>query len=224
MPSKIKKPTIQDQVDLRVTQELKNHSDFVDRINRSIQRVSEEVSNLSGNAKDVFAKFQAEKKSLEIIFHGLDSKTKGRLEDFQKSLDEFRVTLKKDIGSIYEAVCSVKNKSDRMDFLESYFAKLDASQRDLENKFKEIIFLVHSQIADFTKMCEAFFEKKKVDFISKIPRVDHLEKMLDNKLKEIDVTQKGMQQEIEIIKKSVQYGEKKFENIYTLLERLKAGK
>lgn len=224
MPSKIKKATIQEQVDLRVTQELKNHADFVDRINRSVQRLSDEVINLSGNAKEVFSKFQSEKKSLEIIFHGLDCKTKERLEGFQKSLDEFRDTLKHDISKISLSVSSVKDKATRMDFLESYFDQLDKSQRDLEDKFKNIIFIVNAHIDDFTKMCEKFFEKKKLEFITQIPCIKHLEKILDDKLQEIDVNQKGMQKEIEIIKKSVQYGEKKFENIYTLLERLKAGK
>ena len=57
-----------------------------------------------------------------------------------------------------------------------------------------------------------------------VPEVDPVDTKLDERFKVFKVDFDGLVKEITLLKKAVFYDQKKFENVYTLIERLKEGK
>lgn len=64
----------------------------------------------------------------------------------------------------------------------------------------------------------------KVELTPEVPEVDPVKEKIDEVMKVFKVDFDGLVREINLLKKAQAYDEKKFENIYTLIERLKAGK
>lgn len=224
MPSKIKKLDQQAQVDLRVTQELKNHNDFIDRINRSIQKISEDIAHISSNNEKAISKFVSEKKSLEIAFHGMDSKTKNSLRALNDGLDDVRNILKTEISKISSSVECVKGKSLRIDGLESALDSIKFNQSEIDDKIKNLKSFLAEVLVSIDRSCESFFNQTRKDFESMLPDYELVERKIYQSMQERDVTHAGLQKELDLIKKCLRYGEKKFESLFTSIDRLKEGK
>ena len=55
------------------------------------------------------------------------------------------------------------------------------------------------------------------------PEIDPVQQMIDERFNVFKIDFDGLVRELAILKRAVAYDEKKFENIYTLIERLKGG-
>jgi hypothetical protein len=97
--------------------------------------------------------------------------------------------------------------------------KIDLLERDLTAKKEYFMIVINNLIAKFNHD----LENVKKELTPKIPDVDPIKKQLDERLEILKVDFNGLIKEIGLLKKSVAYDQKKFENIYTLIERLKAG-
>lgn len=217
-------PKERSEVDIRVAQEIKNHNDFIYNTGQEIDRLKGNIVSLAIQHDKVVAESGSNRRALLIEFENLketvvetvhqmkqrlgdmESKVSHVLESFSDLKQEFHnqlmiqnelITL---IHSIDQALSSVQNQQ--------------GSQKEY---FNYAISLLKNQV-------EEKVEEVKKELTPKPPEVDPIKQQLDERFQVWKVDFDGLIREIAILKRAVAYDQKKFENVYTLIERLKGGK
>lgn len=210
------------EVELRVSQEIKNHQSWMYDIGQQIQSLSGHLINLSLTHEKVLSKSESDKKEILIAFENFQENVRNNIDDFCQRLGDLEsrcIHLQMVLGDKlnemanryiskekhYEDSCKQINNLN-------YLLKIIKENHDFNNtEFSSIRNQIENHIEIIKK---------------EIPSVDEfkpLKKEMEEAFKVMDVNFSGLVKEIALIKKDVAYDQKKFENIYTLIERLKEG-
>lgn len=212
------------EVELRVAQELKNNREFVYKTNLALQECNNHLKILKAYQENLKAEMGVSKKELQIAFENHSKHTLEVIKDtlqvvseirkeLYKSLDEFKQVLDK-ISDFYVPKSFfnlvVQDLKDRQDDLQKQINKVsghfDSTHKLLSNR-------IETQASNIRKEIE---EAKPIGDPIKDAVVEHL--------KPFHINFDGLCREISFCKKSIEYGEKKFESIYTLIDKIKGGK
>ncbi len=169
-------------------------------------------------------KFVADKKMLEIDFENHRNRCENMLGGFSQRC------------SVFEK--NITDLVDHIQFNMEQFRTFYVSQTIVDERFKSISDWIFSFEESYKKLCGLLNSTAHVlkgqiqeevsnirrDLTPVIPEVDPVKKHVDDVLSIFRVDFDGLIKEIDRLKKDVAYDQKKFENIYTLIERLKAGK
>lgn len=211
-------------VELRAAQELKDDKDFKYSTNQSLQTLSQGILSLSLQHEKVMAKTESDRKALLIEFENLREWILSHFNEMNQRLGDAE-------SKLFEVL---DNFTDlREEVQTSYLTKkeFDNSFCDLEdiiisNQLKNTL-KTDNVIHDFNNLkgqTKEDLEKLRRDLTPIPPEVDPVDIKLDERLRVFKVDFDGLVKEITLLKKSVFYDQKKFENVYTLIERLKEGK
>ncbi len=209
---------------MRVAQELKNNRDFIYQTNQALQNLGNGILSLSAQSEKLAAQFGRELKDMEIQFHNLEEKLQSksalhmatesllkrdwlqRLDVLEEKIDKFsedfvhQELLQHKLSLLLDRINEIENQFDNLR------SHVDSSSRLLQGKIQDAVVAVRK------------------DLTPVIPKVDPVKKEIEEKLAAFYVDFAGLVKEIALLKKAVAYDEKKFENVYTLIERLKEGK
>ena len=209
------------EVDLRVAQELKNNQDFIYQTNQALQRIERQVtsycndqSKLRANFEEADLKLKIELENLKNDYLEVSSNTTQELGDFASCMIDLTNEITEKFKQVYEELSTITDLTERCKRLEDSFFNLD-KRMEAEKSF------VCSSLVLLKGQMDQQIAFLKQELTPKIPEIDPIQKALNERLQPIDINFKGLQKEIEILKKAVSYSEKKFENIYTLIDRLK---
>lgn len=212
------------EVDLRVAQELKNNQDFIYQTNQSLQGLNHAIISLSLQHERVIAKTDSEKKDILIDFEKICDKVNKKLHQIDQRIGDLETKCNKDVDDIKFII---------NEMMRSYITTQTFSQQIsiLNNRIKEVCDLIEKHIdatasanGNIYNRIQSEIKKVRSDLTPIIPEVDPVKKAIDERMEILKVDFDGLVREIAILKKAVAYDEKKFENIYTLIDRLKAGK
>jgi hypothetical protein len=90
---------------------------------------------------------------------------------------------------------------------------------DKKSERSDALMAVHSQA---TKAhTDQYLNDFRDEIEKRIPSIDPVTQHIDQKMSEIQIDLAGFRRELQLVKNDVHYGEKKFENIYTLLDRIR---
>lgn len=211
-------------MDFRDEQEKINLNNFIYDTNQKLQNLSNSIVDLTSKHDKLLAKLESKIKDLEIAF-----------ENFTQKIDKTVTDYNQRIGSIATDVCNLKSDIDEK------FAYVDSVYVTQDHFFKEA-FDIKERINHVTKDAiekNAYFDSKlmllpgvisdnyqqlKKELTPVIPDVDPLKKEIDSHLDVYRNEFRGILKEMRVLKGAKDYAEKKFENIYTLIQRLKEGK
>lgn len=224
-PYTLKTFTLKDksEVDLRVAQEIKNHQDWMYEVGQSIRILKEGLAALAAIHEKNLSKVQSEHKSVLIAFENLEENVLRKLDVFTQRIGDVEtkcINLQLELGDkLYEFSQNYTTKEENVKsdaFLWSKFKELDEKMKS-KNDFVDTQFIrSRSQL------------KEEIEGVRKeIPSIEEfkpLKKEMEETFQAFKVDFAGLIKEIALIKKAVAYDQKKFENIYTLIERLKEGK
>ncbi len=209
------------EVDIRIAQELKNHNDWMYDTNQSIQALKKSHEAIDNQNEKLVAKSESQVNAVMIQFENfkneMASTQKANHERFSKLektvLDSF-IQLKKvaeivkeDFVTKEEFSDSIKDKSKQIISIENHISNRDEYIDSMFNRIK----------SQFNCSLEAL----RMDLTRVIPEIDPVKKKMDEQFAIFKVDFDGLVQEINLLKKADAYDQKKFENIYTLIERLK---
>lgn len=212
------------EADLRVAQELKNNQDFIYQTNQELQNLRKLLEALSQKHDNLLAKFDSTTKGVLIEFenHSKDNRELSgflakKVNEFEKKYNQLLAEIAQKVDHIskyHPALADVEAKFNKVgDAIESLHVFLN----QLSNTLSSSSTLLQGQIKEECKQIRQDLAPKPLDHLISKEEIREI-------LLAYETNFKGLQREIELLKKSVGYGEKKFENIYTLIERLKAGK
>lgn len=209
--------------EIRALQQEKNNNDFMYQTSKKLQDLSFGLSALSLNLDKTKSKCESDKKSLEIRMENLSEKVENEVDstghiigDFATSMINLTTGVEKKFNSIELRLIQFEESSK---VWLSLIEKIDQVERKLE---KERAYVDSALLTLKGEINEQSSLIRK-DLTPVIPKSDPIKDALEERLTPIQIDFKGLVKEIEILKKAVKYSEKKFENIYTLIERLKKG-
>lgn len=213
----------QSEVDLRVAQELKNNKDFIYQTNQSINQLREQIATLQLQKQQMKNKLESQLTVLEIQFEHLSEKVSdniksclhriGNAESAFTALQEVLIT---ELNKLKESAASQEN-------VKQLYTSIDEELRSVKlnvQNIKSFCLGAITQLAEHTN-------RELCNVKQSIPEeldLESFEKKINQLFDVVKVDYSGVLQELNLIKKALHYDEKKFENLYTLIERLKAGK
>lgn len=216
-------PKDRSEVDLRVSQEIKNHQDWMYQIGQSIRTLKEGLAALAIIHERNVSKVDSDHKSVLIAFENLQEEVLGKLDVFYQRIGDLEskcIHLQLELGDkLYEFSQTYTTKEENLKshaFQWSKFKELDEKIKSKNDFFDTEFTNVRSQLKDQVE-----------GVLKEIPSIDEfkpLKKEMEDTFQAFKVDFAGLVKEIAIIKKAVAYDQKKFENVYTLIERLKEGK
>ena len=131
------------EVELRVSQEIKNHKDWMYGIGQQIQTLSENMISLSLNHEKVLSKSESDKKEILIAFENLHENVRNTLDEFCQRIGDLEsrcIHLQLLLGDKFS------------DFSNKYLTKEDHSEEALKRIEKlDIILKVVQENHDFNK-------------------------------------------------------------------------
>ncbi len=210
------------EVEIRVAQELKNNQDFIYETNQSIQNLSNSLVAMSNLYEKLRASSESERKTLEISVQNLNEQVLSRLASFNYRLTDIE-------SECIELHDELVDKLD--DFVDEYMTRLE------HNKASKTWWSYLDEINQKIKVKDDYFDtavielkrlaSDQVDAVRKeipfVPDIEPIKKEISNQFQAFKIDYEGISKELSLIKKAIAYNEKKFENIYTLIERLKVG-
>lgn len=201
----------------------KEYQAFIYRTNQVLNRLNEGIVSLGIQHEKMYQKHQSLHNNLSIDFENHISEVGlkiGRafscIDDFRSDLGEIQLEVKSQIDTSNREFVTKQDLERMTSYIYQQMKLLDISFKDLKNFVEsELMNLKASLDGKIQAGCD---EVKKV-----MPKVDPIEERFKSKLNDFYVDFTGLVTEVARIREAVRYGEKKFENIYTLIERLKKG-
>lgn len=191
---------------------------------QKINALNEAVISLSLAHEKSKAKSANDHQALLISFENLKEAVDKRFTDLVDRIGAIERLLLKSLAQFREIKQEVELDCLRKEEFEEAVANLDnlvVSQK-LTQSLKNDNF--NQYLNQLKAKTEEDIMKLKEELESKPSPVEPLKKHLDDRFNSWKVDMEGLVKEIAILKKGISYDQKKFEHIYTLIERLKGEK
>lgn len=214
---------IKSEVDLKVSQVIKNNQDFMYGTHQSIQNINNAIVALSLQNEKLQNKLENSVKAVQIAFENLDERVGYVLKNCTSTVGEcvtdvnhLSVDVNKTLHSMRSEFISKEEFNTFCRYIE---CKVSAVRDFLEN------------IIEKQKMYESNL-KSKIDqsvgsesqkIRQEMPDLRPLQEYIDSKFEILRNDFGGLMKEITLVKKDTYYQQKKIENLYTLIDRLKSG-
>lgn len=212
------------EVELRVAQELKNNQDFIYQTNQKLQSLGQGMIALSIQNEKLKAQMDSDKKSIQIDqenhmkeVHNVLSMACRNIDQFEKRVELLLDETQKRLNLFHEQLVHYEVLDEKFKAIADWMNSFEASYERLCGMVNCSVNLLQGKIASEV-------DQVRKDLTPDPNAVNPIKKEVQDLLDSMRVDFQGLIREIALIKKDVAYGEKKFENIYTLIERLKAGK
>lgn len=201
----------------------KEYQAFIYRTNQVLNRLNEGIVSLGIQHEKMYQKHQSLHNNLSIDFENHISDVGLKIGRAFSVIDDMR----SDVADIQNEVRSQLDTSNLQFVNKVDLAKmvehLAQQQRLLDLSFKSLKNFVESELMKIKSSVDGKIKAASDEIKKEIPKVDPIEERFKSKLNDFYVDFTGLVTEVARIREAVRYGEKKFENIYTLIERLKKG-
>lgn len=204
-----------------VKQEVKNNDDELRYIKQELVKLSYEVIFLRKEKERIDAERSCESVSFKNQLLNLENKYESTIQEHKDQIEILISSIKLLKDCVLSEIEILKEKKASSHEMMIY-------RNDLYNKMKFILDKVESHKTDLQNATTIINEKIKStaeELKNSIPEKPNLDKLVENiteSHENIALDIKALVKEIEILKHSQKYNDKKFENIYTLIERLKS--
>lgn len=209
---------------IREEQEAINQKNWMYETGQSINFLLDGLKKVSTFQENLVAKSSSDRKEVLIHFENL----KDSVDKIQKEVNQKISDADKKLLDILNEFKQLK-KEMYLNFLskEDYQEKVSNIERNLSDNHCQNTLKHDSFSHNLTQLKEKFnqdLKKIKEELTPKAPDIDPVKSQLDERMSIWRVDFDGLVKEIAILKKAVAYDQKKFENVYTLIHRLKEGK
>ncbi len=210
--------------DLRAAQAIKEHQDFKQNTNQSLQALSQGIVSLSIQHEKVLANSKSDRKALLIEFENLRESVLSSMHEMDQRLGDVETKLFELLDSFTDLREEVMQKFlTKQEFYDAYVKEVKHLD-DLEKRVNQRDDYFNLRFAALGGQFKDQIEVVKKDLTPQVPEVDPIKKQLDERLNIFKIDFDGLVREIALLKRAVSYDQKKFENVYTLIERLKGEK
>lgn len=211
------------EIDIRVAQELKNNQDFIYQTNQSLQRHDNDIREISNDHDLIVAKFGSATKEILIDFENHSSGVNARLKKMETRLSEFERLSKASIDSIQARSDEACNSHMTVYEAEYRFNALADWAEVVNQKFEKLTNAVAASISTLEGKMRHESNSLKDELSEMLVEEPNAKNEINDTISAMRVDLDGLKREIHLVKKDYAYDEKKIENLYTQIERLKNG-
>ena len=210
--------------EIREIQNLKNENDWKYNTSQAIQVLGERQIVMSEIQKKTLDKAHSENKALEIQFENLKALVLSEIHEMKEKIGK----IDSKVLSLGESFKNLKADTEvwfhEIALMREDFGEEVEKLAELEQETERKDLYLNSSICNLREHFKNLLEEIKVELTPKIPEVDPVKKQIDERFQIFKVDFDGLIKEIAVLKKTSFYDQKKFENVYTLIDRLKEGK
>lgn len=224
MRTSIPLPRGKSNEEIRAEQELKSQRDFVYETHQSIQRLNEGILALSAKHDRTVAESASDRKDLLIEFENLREWILSSFSEMGRRLGDAEKKLFEVLDSFTDLKEEIEVSHLSKEEFENLYNELESNliSKHLRQTLRTDGLI--QNLAQLKDQAKQDLENLKKELTPIAPEVDPIKAQLDERFKILKVDFDGLIKEINLLKKAVAYDKKKFENVYTLIERLKEGK
>ena len=217
----LKKRDLSKQFELVVQQEIKEHNNAVLASNKAVNKLRGQLDSIHLimdknqsilENKNLSASIEINNNLIHISneLKALKSYVSDTKKELSDSTDKVKASLDKDISNKVKLSCVNKIKIDLEKSIESLKTSLVSYRNESLSQSKEV--------KSYCDECKVALQQETLDL------KEDMTLFKDNLLEEIKasvIDKKGLTREIAVLKKAVFINEKKIENLYTLIDRVK---
>lgn len=208
------------EVDLRVAQELKNNQDFIYETNQKLQSLGQGIISLSIQNEKLKTQADKDKKDIQIDVENHMQEVQNALSLSRKRVDKLEDWVAIVLADMQKRLDEFRTQIVHHEVLDEKFMAIGNWMKSFEYSHERLTGLVNSSANLLQGKIESGIEQVRKELTPE-DVVDPIKAEVEELLNCMRVDFEGLVREIAFIKKNVSYNDKKFENIYTLIERLK---
>lgn len=219
----LKRDDLAKQFELVVKQEIKNHNDQMLATNISINEMKEILKAQANLYENELAKFHHRQVIQEIELGNSKQAFCELSEKFERFINDMNAFSEKCKSEIKLSVENSVNAHSKNEASLNIINSLDQKLEDLTDSVVGLSFNFSKEIEDASKSLKKEIEKSKKEILSLPSEAQAVKKELQDQMSIDRVDFTGLIREVNICKKTSMIIEKNIENLYTHIERLKAG-
>jgi type III secretory pathway component EscV len=207
------------EVDKRVAQELKNNQDFIYKTNQALQDLGMGLTAMANMHQREMAGCKAMHKHLEITFENLAADIAKKVDKAFNGIDEMKRIIDIFQMSSSKLVEKFESKIDK-EKVDEILEDIILKQYDLDQAHQNLVGHLEAAKNILTGQIKHATDSVRKDLKSDVDIPAIINSRTAELLKPFYVDFEGLVLDMARLRKEVDYHNKKFENIYTLIKRL----
>ena len=216
----LKRNDLAKQFELVVQQEIKNHNDQMLATNIAINELNKAGREVTNKIYEIKASVQSEQKDFEIKLCNISDCVELSESKIQRIFNDFKDFKEKIICKINQSLSLMTEFKVFNDILKNRISSLESKSKELDKEIDETRRHNLTNIEEVKRLLAKEIEKAKKEIISLPSEAQEVKKEIQKQMSIDRVDFEGLLKEIRRYKKENFIIDKKFEHIYTLIERL----
>jgi len=217
----LKRNDLSKQFELVVQQEIKNYQDSLNFVLQSIKELKENIKQVNEQALESYAALHSEQIDLKIELQNLRDVFTASYKSVNSHIEDQRIVNQRNQTQILDLTYEARKKI----FAEVNFSEKFGNLSNEISKLKDITDtnyrVVNDNLDDLLRRFLSAIAKTKKEILEAPNGVDLVKLQLEEKIVSHTVDVAGIMKELRLYKHDNMVTQKKIENIYTLVERLK---
>lgn len=217
----LKKTDLAKQFELVVKQEIKNYQDSLNFVLQSIREIRESIEKSRIEYLENYASIKGKHDSLLIELNGVKESLASLNQRFESSLSDQRKLNERNYLEIRDISSHLISSNSAKNNFESKISDLNYQIDKIIKNEEKNNKIVNDNLDGLLKRFREQILKMKNEILEAPTEASFVKKELEEKMARHKVDVAGIMRELSIYKKENYITQKKIENIYTLIERLK---
>lgn len=218
---KLKKADLAGEFQLIVKQEIKNYQDSLNFVLSTLRSLQEQITEIRAQQQVNYDVVCSKQHMLDVAIEELKKSQHAQVQEREFQVNDQRVINERNAawmnditGAIHRKICNDSSVDERLKKLSSQISQgevaLDRSHSTLNSRMDDLLLLFRKEIL-----------KTKKEIIEMPTEVSIVKKQLEEKIASHHLDVDGILREMRLSRHDMMVIEKKIENIYILIERLK---
>lgn len=212
------------EVEKRVAQELKNNQDFIYSTNQWLQNLTVSFDGLKKEVSDQLAALGSKLKSQDILVENLEERTDVAIKKCSSIVDGFGAKFSQFVQNVAEDLRGFECRYAHAGEHQALTAFAHEKAKHADQEIDRLEAHINSQIQRIESQVESKLQNLKKEILNRPSEFPEMKSSLNETLDAYKVDFNGISEKLEKSNKAIFICQKYIEDLYTNLERLKAGK
>jgi hypothetical protein len=217
----LKRNDLSKQFELVVQQEIKNYQDSLNFVLQSIKELKEEIKQVNDQALENYALLHSEQNDLKIELQNLRDVFMESYKTFHNHINDQYVVNQRNQNQINNLTSEILKKINFDGNFQSKFENLWGEISELKKTTDKNNRVLNDNLDDLLRRFRQGILKAKEEIRQEPSELSLVKTQLEERIVSHSVDVEGIMRELRIYKHDNMVTQKKIENIYTLIERLK---
>ncbi len=217
----LKKNDLSKQFELVVKQEIKNYQDSLNFVLQSIKELKESIKEVNDQALENYASLHSEQNEIKIELQNLRDVFMESYKTFHNHINDQRVVNQRNQNQILDVTNEIFKRINFDGNYQSKYENLWSELGNLKSKTETNQRVLNDNLDDLLRRFRQEILKTKKEILESPSDARLIKDELEEKIYRHTIDVEGIMRELRIYKHDNMVTQKKIENIYTLIERLK---